>query len=544
MNKYDLTSSAIIINDYEKGECGELEYHFKTWDPITHSLLDLGMYYDINSKRLYLPRGIDLYYVQDKLQKMSNNHITHGYISPHMYNTFKLPKLKFPPRDDRQVEALKFMCCLDKYKLNNSKSQLGINLPTGSGKTYCTIATIAYKGIASVIISAQTGILKQWKKCIFDYTDIEPSNVVELSGGHMLDRIISGKSKNANKMIYLVTHSTLKNFGDTRGWDSVGLLFKSLKIGLKIYDEAHQNFANICMIDFFTNVYKTYYVTATPNRSSEKEDIIYSLYMKNIPSIDLFEESDLKTKYIAIRYNSNPTPRDIVECRHPVYGLDRMKYVKYCSTNERFWGMFDYIFNLVEKSGGKALFFVATNELILEVKQRILINYPEYADDIGVYTTVSDNKAVEKTKRFILSTTKSAGAGEDIKNLKYTVVLAEPFKSSVLAKQTLGRTRNSGTYYLELVDMGFKKLVEFYKYKLDIFEKYALSTKEYNIPRTDVHTIINNAIDDRRKRVNRAIHNTIQEPVNAVSFTNKNEVDCLIFYNGLPSEDYKKYNLY
>ena len=221
-----------------------------------------------------------------------------------------------------------------------------------------------------------------------------------------------------------------------------------------------------------------------------------------------------------------------------------MKYVKYCSTNERFWGMFDYIFNLVEKSGGKALFFVATNELILEVKQRILINYPEYVNDIGVYTTVSDNKAIEKTKRFILSTTKSAGAGEDIKNLKYTVVLAEPFKSSVLAKQTLGRTRNSGTYYLELVDMGFKKLVEFYKYKLDIFEKYALSTKEYNIPRTDVHTIINNAINDRRKRVSRAVHNTIQEPVNAISFTNKNKVDCLIFYNGLPSEDYKKHNLY
>ena len=56
-----------------------------------------------------------------------------------------------------------------------------------------------------------------------------------------------------------------------------------------------------------------------------------------------------------------------------------------------------------------------------------------------------------------MTTTKSAGAGEDIPGLKYSVVLAEPFRSEVLARQTLGRTRDPNTTYIELVDIGFKQ---------------------------------------------------------------------------------------
>ena len=47
-----------------------------------------------------------------------------------------------------------------------------------------------------------------------------------------------------------------------------------------------------------------------------------------------------------------------------------------------------------------------------------------------------------------LSTTKSAGLGEHIEHLKMTIVLAEPFKSNVIAQQTLGRTRDKNTVYI------------------------------------------------------------------------------------------------
>jgi hypothetical protein len=84
----------------------------------------------------------------------------------------------------------------------------------------------------------------------------------------------------------------------------------------------------------------------------------------------------------------------------------------------------------------------------------------------------------EKQKKLILSTTKSAGLGEHIDKLKMTVVLAEPFKSSVIAKQSLGRTRDNDTMYIELVDMGFRHILKYYYAKQPIFNQYALSTSD------------------------------------------------------------------
>ena len=51
----------------------------------------------------------------------------------------------------------------------------------------------------------------------------------------------------------------------------------------------------------------------------------------------------------------------------------------------------------------------------------------------------------ELDKRIILSTVKSCGAAVDIKGLKLTILLAEPFKSEVQTIQTFGRTRDKDT---------------------------------------------------------------------------------------------------
>lgn len=62
-----------------------------------------------------------------------------------------------------------------------------------------------------------------------------------------------------------------------------------------------------------------------------------------------------------------------------------------------------------------------------------------------------------------------------------TVVVAEPFRSTVLAKQTLGRTRDDDTLYIELVDLGFRKIRDWYYSKLETFNTYALSTSDTSI---------------------------------------------------------------
>lgn len=531
--KVVLTNSAIIINNYEMGDAPSLEYNFKIWDPIIHSSVLVGMHYDELKKQLYLPRGIDVSYVMRKLESrnMSENPYEYCVKSCHKYERIKSVKLRYGPRDQRQVEALNFMLCQNKYMHNMAKSQFAINLPTGAGKTYCSTAAISYLGLKSIIITSQTGILEQWKNAIMEYTNLSSNDICKLEGSAPIERILRGRSKSIDKPIYLVTHSTLKSYGDKNGWDSIGKLFEKLGIGLKFYDEAHQNFANMCMIDFHTNVYRTYYVTATPKRSNKDENRVYALYMKSIPSVDLFDEDkDPHTKYMAIRFNSNPRYIDISNCKN-MYDLDRMKYIDYLMGNENFWHMFDYIFNMVEKTGGKALFYIGKNDAILKVRDRIVRHYPEYENDIGIYTSISASKQEEKQKRFILTTTKSAGAGEDIKGLKYSVILAEPFKSDVLAQQTLGRTRDSNTFYIELVDVGFKQVNNYYNAKKPIFAKYALSTKQIDIPKEQIMTAAQTAYEERLDRIKRVI--TFNEPVmrNAIIFQDTNMRNAISFYN-------------
>ena len=139
---------------------------------------------------------------------------------------------------------------------------------------------------------------------------------------------------------------------------------------------------------------------------------------------------------------------------------------------------------------------------ILKIKQRILFNYPELANDVGIYSSISENKALAKTRKYILTTTKSAGAGEDIPGLKYSVVLAEPFRSEVLARQTLGRTRDPNTTYIELVDVGFKQISAYFNAKRQIFDKYASSTKVMfvdNLRMANIQEDVRVALGDRFK---------------------------------------------
>lgn len=532
MDKLELRNSTMIINNYNLGENPSIEYNFKIYDPITHSVSFLGLYYDNINRRLYLPRGIDIDFVLNKLNsKRECEDIYDYYFTKHSkYKKINNIKIFNYPKDYRQSEALKFMLCLDNYSINEKRSQFSLNLPTGAGKTYCGVATIALSGIRSIIITSQTGIINQWKDSIFKFTNLRESDICIIQGSSMINRMIDGKSKFCNKSIYLVTHSTLRSFSEQYGWESLGILFDTLGIGIKIIDEAHQNFLNMTMIDFFTNVYRTYYMTATPNRSNKDEDRVYNLYMKNIPSIDLFDkDNDPHTRYIAIRYNSRPKYTDIIAISNNMYGLDRNKYIKYLMTNNNFWVMFDHIFNMIEKDGGKALFYVGINEAIITVKNHIIDLYPEYKNDIGIYTSISENKVVEREKRFILSTTKSAGAGEDIKGLKYSVVLAEPFKSEVIAKQTLGRTRDDNTYYIELVDIGIKQVNKYYNSKKEVFKLYALSTKQIDVPDNGMNDIINRTTNDRQSRYNRVVSNDYSTHNNVIEECYDDGIECITF---------------
>ena len=491
-------NTSIVINDYNIGDCVQLENNFR----IVRNFREyyIGIYYDQDTKKLYLPRGIDLWYLE-KLFEVQPKIMVNSYNKFYKYNDVMIKAL---PRDDTQRKTLRFMLGKGEFSNLQNKSQLAVNLYMGKGKTYLTIASLVYLGIRGIIIASSSGWLNQWYNEILAKTDLTDQAVYVIVGSGSIHRLKRMTEQQLSKYkIFLITHSLLRSYASDNGWESIRELFEYLQIGIKVFDEAHLDYNNICMIDYFTNVYKTYYLTASPGRSDDIEDKIYRMSFKNIPKIDLFNENeDPHTDYIAIFFNSRPTAGQISLCKNK-YGLDRNRYTDYVVNQENFNKLIIILMDLCNRiapnQDDKILIYIGTNNSIRIVYEFLINNYPELYDNIGIYTSIvsAEEKRLTKTKRIILSTTKSAGAALDIKGLKVTINLAEPYKSAITAKQSIGRTRADNTFYLDIIDTGFEQCRKFYYKKLPIFQKYSKSCSVIKLNQDELDERYNNIINKR-----------------------------------------------
>ena len=482
-SKIVIKHSRIEINNYEMGDSPRLEYTFSVWDPITHRSYAKGIEYDQEKKQLRIPRGVDIEYIRNMfacepiVDKNCDPHIETEPIS-----------IKYLARDERQISIMKFILGLDEYKYTSSKSQLSCNSTTGSGKTYVTIAAMCYSGLRGIIITSSLQWLEQWKARILEYTPLSEKQIYMISGSSSINKLLT-RGNPEQYQIFLASHSTIKSYGDHQGWDKVEEFFKFLQVGIKVYDEAHLYFDNMCKIDYHSNTRKTLYLTATPARSSREENLIYQLYFKNVPSISLFdEENDPHVNYVAVHFSSHPTPYDINQCKNQ-YGLNRNKYCSYLVKKECFLKLTAVLIDMVLNKPGKVLIYIGTNSGINVIKQYLIETFPFLENYIGVYTSVvpAEEKAHALQKKIILSTTKSCGAASDIADLGVTINLAEPFRSEVLSRQTLGRCRADNTLYLDLVDHGFYQTKNYYSAKKPIFSKYAKSCKDIHMSDEEIN---------------------------------------------------------
>lgn len=465
--------TCIELHGYEMGDYPSLEWQFTIRDPVYFTSTTRCMWYDQENQILKIPRGYSI----PRLEKYFGIEASMDYSSDN-YRTIGPIKLKKAPRDNTQIEAIKFILAMDQYKQNEYKSQLSLNLNTGKGKTYCAVASMAYMGICPIIIANGKSVLTQWADFICQYTDILPEEICIIDGTPGIAKLYAIDP--TRYKVFLSTHATLLSYASMSSWNAISTLFNYLGIGLKYYDEAHRNFENMFMIDAHSNTYRTLYITATMNRSSREEDQMFQIYFNGVPSIDLFNpEEDPHTTYVGMRYNSHPTPVDIERCMGG-YGLKRATYANYVVDQPMFQNMLHIMVNKALAKPGKCLWYIGTNEAILKVRDWIYANYPELVGDVGVFTSIMpfNKKQEQLDRKIILTTTGSAGEFVDIPGLVETANIAEPFKSSVLARQTLGRTRAPDTIYKDFVDVAFNQTKKFYREKRPIFTKYAKECKE------------------------------------------------------------------
>lgn len=128
-SKIVVRHSSIVINDYERGDCEKIENILSIWNPVNFTIKPLAYYYDEETRKLYLPRGIDISYVE----KLFETKAEMDYICDEYSNTNNPIMIKYMPRDDVQKEALRFLLGKQEYTAMNRKSQQSLNLTTGKG---------------------------------------------------------------------------------------------------------------------------------------------------------------------------------------------------------------------------------------------------------------------------------------------------------------------------------------------------------------------------------------------------------------------------
>ena len=108
-----------------------------------------------------------------------------------------------------------------------------------------------------MIIVDTSELALQWKRISFNHTNLKDEDIVIISG----EASVTKEIKSQNGKVYIAIHRTLTNML-SNDLNSINNLMNKLGIGVRVFDEAHVNFNNVCMINALSNVEYTIYLTA------------------------------------------------------------------------------------------------------------------------------------------------------------------------------------------------------------------------------------------------------------------------------------------
>lgn len=449
----------IEVSNYTKGDDEDLERYLSKYDRVRHK--DIPVCYYIENNTLYLPRGMSIPSLERKFK-------TRATIMPKCdeYDKFMTAKILYEPRDRIQEEAVRFLRSEGEFQKGRVFTQLGLNLDTGDGKTYCMINAIVHQKMKAIIITHKSSLKEQWYDEILDKSTLTKYDVMDLDGSDKMLAVLKGK-KSAN--IYLVNHQTIREFAKREGWESVREFFKVACIGIKVYDECHKYFNSTFMIDCFSNTSRSYYLTATFLRGDPKEEELFSMAFSNMyrfgeETLD-YEEKRKHIVLIVIYYDSKPPLGTSV---NNICGFSDYLFIDYAfklDENHTLEKVLRRILRQSAKTPGRTLITSPKIESVEKVKEILEDEVEGTIGTIHSKNTDEDNEFGFKQADYISSTIQSLGEGNDIKKLRKLINL-DPVGSKVLADQLRGRLRmyseEDDTFMFYPVDVGFKETVEMF----------------------------------------------------------------------------------
>lgn len=477
----------IVITGYDKPKNtpGYLPNIFCVWDTKAKRYIKFMRYsHLLDNGDIIVPRTCDLRKIIDRLRSQDvtidgiynepdTDVIPYKYLSRpvHLNSDIK-------PKNEFQEEAIKFLT--DPHYRDDIHFRL-LSLPTGEGKTVCAMFAISILNRKTLIVV--NSLMDQWVKELFSKIDVSYKKLYEIRGMDSVYKLME-KERCDKYDIYLASLKTLMLSQEENLYEP---LMRKIGIGLKIIDEIHlQSYSNI-YLDMCANISDTIYLSATPNRSNSSENYTFTQIMKNCPSFGSIM-LDYRRKYlncIYVMYDTHPKYYEVKEC-NTFRGFHCGNFAKHIFNEKNAHIILDIInwavsvsLENIDESEKIAIILEHLSD-VQKVKNYLEEKFPNLT--IGEYTSniSKDEKKYSLENQVILSTEDSFGTGADMRGKLRVLINVTTYASKVTAQQLPGRLRDipgKNVYYIDLVNLGFKRTYEHYLTRSKIINKYAASVK-------------------------------------------------------------------
>lgn len=400
--------------------------------------------------------------------------------------------MKNKPRNQDQQHLIDFLSGNLNFKYTRAHPQLLVNIDTAFGKTYCTINTLqSYMNRAAIIVPT-TSLVANWEEELLKHTDILPEEILTLTPSKYNDVIGDPEYMDGIKIV-LIVHATISAIRNAHGNEGVTQLFKSLRVGTKVFDEIHKNFRNIVLTDLYTDTNKTLYLSATVKRSDVREKKMMDRFLNGMLFFGKDDLDGSKEKYIkGIVFKMKTYPvqserKSFITTRGGMKGLTPSMYAKYISSMR-----FDAISDILDKAiplfgakkytEGRMLILISNNDGQEKIKEYIEKNYSKFTVKV-INAKTKDSDRVFNTD-IVISSTMLMGTGVNIPQLTHLLML-DTYASEITAEQIpnrLRRIKEATQIYMETYDLTIPESVRQFKTRYKVLSNQLGSILYIDMP--------------------------------------------------------------
>lgn len=441
--------------------------------------------YQFNGHEIRIPAGCGDEWLRRKLNVEGKIH--EGPMMPFdSKKYFNINKRPFP----EQMQIIKTVL----KHFANGGSRAIIDMQTGRGKTFTSVAVASELGCNILILVKTNVLMDQWagiNGAFMKHTKLKYCHILPMNGSRWFDNTF--ESQNLGYKVFVTTHASLRAVIKDRGMGFVKEWVYKNKIGCKIYDEFDTEVDSMVNLDLHTATRYTMYLSATTFKNGQYDDMAFQNMIRDTFKYgsELYASEKPNRKAIIYGYNSKPTRQEYGSCYNFKGQFVPDKYMALAITKPNYFDILERVVKenaipIYEMDKGFKIVIMTGKISSCEIIEKFIMekfNIPK--DHISQFHSEMDKKSKEiaLTRPFIISITDSIGRGLDITKIKMTIDMEAYAGGSIFSQATgrVGRVGGEEGIYIKVIDKSFESTMKYY-YKLsNFFDKEFKEVKKIDI---------------------------------------------------------------